>query len=87
MTALFGTLFHKVTYSCHSCGARQRIPLRRVHVFERFHQLEDGEPVLIACPGCQAGLQIPSRYRTHTGHVVDISTTAVPQNAVIHAFY
>jgi hypothetical protein len=87
MIALFATLFRKVTYTCHSCGARQRIPLRRVHFFERFHHLEHGEPVLIACPACGAGLQIPSRYRTHTGQVVDITAGALPDNAVIHGFY
>jgi hypothetical protein len=87
MTVLFPTLFRKVTYTCHSCRARQRIPLRRVHFFERFHQLEQGEPLLIACPTCGAGLQIPSRYRTHTGYVVEITASALPDNAVIHGFY
>lgn len=86
MTPLFDPLFRKVTYTCHSCGARQRIPVRRVHVFEQFHQLQHGEPVLIACPGCGDGRQIPSRYRTHTGHTVDINANALPENAVIHAF-
>jgi len=30
MTAILRTLFRNVTYTCHVCGARQRIPLRRV---------------------------------------------------------
>ena len=87
MTPLVDTLFRKVTYTCRSCGSRQRIPVRRVHVFERFHRLEHGEPVLIACPTCRDGLQIPSPYRTHTGHTVEISANALPDNAVIHSFY
>lgn len=59
-------LFSNVTYTCHHCGARQRIPLRRVHFFERFHQLVHGQAVLIACPVCGHGVQTPSPYRTHT---------------------
>lgn len=80
-------LFSKVTYTCHHCGARQRIPLRRVHVFERFHRLERGEPVLIACPICGEGLQMPSPYRTHTGHEVTIDPNHPPKEAFIHNLY
>ena len=36
---------------------------------------------------CGEGLQIPSRYRAHTGHVVDISPKTIPDNAVIHSSY
>ena len=32
---MFG-LFQKVTYTCTACGARQRIPRRRIHFFERM---------------------------------------------------
>jgi hypothetical protein len=87
MTAILRSLFRKVTYTCHVCGAGQRIPLRRVHVFERFHRLEQGEPLLIACPMCSEGLQVPSRYHTHTGHMVDITAHTLPDNAVIHSSY
>ena len=87
MTPIFRSLFRNVTYTCHLCRARQRIPLRRVHFFERFHQLVNGEPLLIACPACGEGLQTPSSYRTHTGQLVDISPYAVPDNAVIHSSY
>lgn len=87
MTSIFRNLFGKVIYTCHACGASQRIPVRRVHVFERFHELTRGEALLIACPSCQDGLQIPSRYMTHTGHLVDITAQTLPENAVIHSFY
>jgi RNase P subunit RPR2 len=85
--SIFGQLFGRVTYTCRQCGARQRIPLRRVHVFERFHELEAGEPVLIACPECEVGLQIPSAYRTHTGQHVIVDPKQPPRNAFIHANY
>jgi len=87
MIAIFRSLFRKVTYTCHVCGARQRIPLRRVHAFERFHHLEHAQALLIACPICSQGLQIPSRYQTHVGHTIDITPQTLPDNAVIHSFY
>jgi RNase P subunit RPR2 len=83
----FRWIFSSVTYTCHPCGARQRIPLRRVHAFERFHHLEEGEALLIACPHCQQGIQTPSSYRTHTGHAVVVDPRNPPDNAFLHAFY
>ena len=84
---LLRRLFAKVVFTCSHCGARQRIPLRRVHVFERFHHLERAEPILIACPDCSAGLQMPSPYRTHTGIQVRVDPQHPPKNAFIHDFY
>jgi hypothetical protein len=77
-------LFSKVTYTCNRCDVRQRIPLRRVHFFERFNDLKTGQPVLIVCPHCENGLQCPSRYRTHTGHPVTVDPTHPPQNAFVY---
>lgn len=79
--------FAKVTYSCTVCHAVQRIPLRRVHIFERFHGLHSGEPVLILCPHCGEGLQCPSSYRSHAGHPVTVDPQDPPDNAFLHAFY
>lgn len=87
LTAVRRWLFHKVTYTCQHCGARQRIPVRRVHVFERFYDLDHGQAVLILCPTCHQGLQMPSPYRTRTGHQVHVDPNNPPTNAVIHAFY
>jgi uncharacterized protein YlaI len=87
MTGVLRWLFSKVTYICHHCGARQRIPLRRIHSFERFHRLKQGEALLILCPECQHGLQMPSPYRSHTGHHVTVDPADPPQNAFIHAHY
>jgi uncharacterized protein YlaI len=84
---LFGWLSPKVTYTCSFCEAVQTIPVRRVHVFERFHGLEEGQPVLIRCPKCRQGVQCPSPYRTHTGHLVAVDPTEPPQNAFIHEVY
>jgi len=77
-------LFSNVTYTCDHCGTRRRIPLRRIHFFERFHGLTQGQVVLIACPACGEGLQIPTPYRTHTGHDTRFDPQD-PDNAVIHA--
>lgn len=77
-------LFRRVTFTCHHCGASQRIPLRRVHRFERFHRLENGEAVLIACNHCLEGVQIPSDYTTHTGHVVSVDPENPPDDAYLH---
>lgn len=85
--SLFTWLFAKVTYSCTACHALQRIPLRRVHVFERFHRLRNGEAVLIQCPTCHQGLQCPSPYRSHTGILVAVDPNNPPHNAFVHAFY
>ena len=76
--------FKKVIFTCHVCGARQRIPLRRVHFFERFHELENGEALLIRCPTCFEGLQTPTAYSTHTGHSVAVDPEKPPKNAFIH---
>jgi RNase P subunit RPR2 len=78
------TLFTKVVFTCTECGARQRIPLRRVHFFERFHDLTHGEVILIACPVCGEGLQVPAPYHTHTGQETHFDPNN-PDNAVIHA--
>ena len=80
----FPSLFKKVVFTCSHCGSRRRIPLRRVHVFERFHGLTRGEVLLIACPVCGDGLQIPTPYRTHTGADVRFDPDN-PDNDVIHA--
>lgn len=80
-------LFSKVTYTCQHCGARQRIPLRRLHVFERFHRLDHGVAVLILCPACGEGLQMPSPYRSHTGDLVSVDPADPPDSAYIHHFY
>ena len=87
MTGLFRSVFRKVTYTCRQCGATQRIPLRRVYFFERFHELESGEAVLIACPHCADGLQTPSPYRSHTGHQVTVDPHDPPEDAYIHGAY
>lgn len=78
------TGFKKVNFTCTACGARQRIPLRRIHFFEKFHQLESGQPVLILCPHCYEGLQIPTSYRTHDGYRVDVDPEDPPKDAFIH---
>jgi hypothetical protein len=77
-------LFSSVTYTCDHCGSRQRIPLRRVHFFERVHGLTHGEVVLIACPTCLEGLQLPAPYLTHTGHETRFDPQN-PHNVVVHA--
>lgn len=79
--------FTRITFTCNHCGTRQKIPLRRIHFFESFNELREGRAVLIACPNCLQGLQIPSTYRTHTGHVVDIDPEDPPKNTIIHAHY
>lgn len=80
-------LFARVTYSCTLCDAVQRIPLRRVHAFERFYALDEGQSVLIQCPQCHQGLQCPSPYRSYTGHLITIDPKNPPKNAFIHALY
>ena len=65
-----------VAFTGNRCGAAQRIPLRRIHFFERFHQLTEGPAVLIRCPACGQGLQIAASYRSHTGE----SVTFDPEN-------
>jgi len=79
--------FKKVTFTCNHCGTTQRIPLRRVHFFEKFHELRDGQPVLIRCSACSQGLQTPSPYYTHTGHSVEVNPERLARNAVIHSHY
>jgi hypothetical protein len=80
-------LFKKVTFTCTHCDARQRIPLRRIHFFERFHDLHSGEPLLIRCHDCMRGLQTPGPYRTHTGHHVEVDPQLPPKHAFIHEHF
>ncbi len=77
----------RVSFTCNLCGATQRIPLRRIHFFERFHELTEGQVVLIRCPECGQGLQIPSSYRSHTGESVLFDPETHPRKAVIHEDY
>lgn len=84
---LFDRLFRRVTYTCTDCGAVQQIPLRRVHDFERFHDLVQGEPVLILCPICQEGVQCPSPYRSHNDYFVSVDPFHPPTNAFLHDLY
>jgi hypothetical protein len=84
---LIGWLFPKVTYMCTLCEAVQTIPVRRIHLFERFHGLDEGQPVLIRCPQCRQGVQCPSPYRSHTGHPVVVDPAQPPKNAFIHDLY
>jgi hypothetical protein len=79
--------FSRVTYKCTFCKAVQTIPLRRIHVFERFHGLDQGQPVLIRCPQCRRGVQCPSSYHSHTGHLVVIDPERQPKNAFVHELY
>ena len=80
-------LFTKVTYTCTCCEAVQTIPVRRIHMFERFHNLDEGQPVLIRCPKCLRGVQCPSPYRSHTGHLVVIDPKRPPKNSFVHDLY
>lgn len=84
---LLRRLFTKVTYTCTFCEAVQTIPVRRIHMFERFHGLDEGQPVLIGCPKCRQGVQCPSSYRSHTGHLVAVDPKDPPKNAFIHDLY
>ena len=79
------TWFRKVNFTCTTCGTRQRIPLRRIHFFEKVNRLDPGQPLLILCPKCYEGLQTPTSYRTHTGHQVDVDPDSPPKDAFIHA--
>ena len=80
-------MFAKVVYACTLCEAVQTIPVRRIHVFERFHGLEEGQPVLIRCPKCRQGVQCPSPYRSHTGHLVTVDPRDPSKNSFIHDLY
>lgn len=84
---LISWLFTKVTYTCTRCKAVQTIPVRRIHVFERFHGLDEGQPVLIHCPQCRQSVQCPSPYRSRTGHFVTVDPAEPPKNAFIHHAY
>jgi hypothetical protein len=84
MTMLAWFRIRRITFTCNHCGAVQRIPLRRVHAFERFHGIVEGQAVLIRCPQCIRGLQIPVPYTTHTGHSVEIDPTNPSSEALIH---
>jgi len=84
---LFTWLFTKITFTCTFCEAVQTIPVRRIHAFERFHCLADGQPVLIHCPKCRQGVQCPSPYRCATGQFVLVDPAHPPKNAFIHDRY
>lgn len=78
------TWFRKVTFACTDCGATQHIPLRRIHFFERFHDLCQGQAILIRCPQCGLGLQIPGPYQSYTGQSVTVDPETLPKDAFIH---
>ena len=84
---LLSWLFPKVTYTCTSCEAVQTIPVRRIHQFERFHSLTEGQPVLIRCPQCLQGVQCPSPYRSHTGNLIVVDPAQPPKNSFLHEWY
>lgn len=76
--------FRKVTFICNHCGTAQRIPLRRIHFFERFQDVRAGQALLIRCPHCRQGLQIPSPYHSHSGQLITINPANLPGDAFIH---
>ena len=80
-------LLTKVIYTCTFCGTVQTIPLRRIHVFERFNRLAEGQAVLIGCPKCHQGVQYPSPYRSHTGKLVVVDPTNPAKNSYLHELY
>jgi len=84
---LLSRLFTRVTYTCTLCETVQTIPVRRIHMFERFYGLEKGQPVLIRCPRCRQGLQCPSPYCSHTGQLVICDPGDPPKNSFIHDSY
>lgn len=84
---LLSWIFAKITYTCTLCEAVQTIPVRRIHVFERFHGLDEGQPVLIRCPKCRQGVQCPSLYHSHTGRLVVMDPKDPPKNTFIHDLY
>ena len=84
---LLRRLFTKVTYTCTFCEVVQTIPVRRIHVFERFHSLAEGQPVLIRCPKCRQGVQCPSPYHSYTGQLVIVDPKNPPKSAFIHDLY
>lgn len=51
--------FTKVTYTCTFCQAVQTIPVRRIHVFERFHGLDEGQPVAHPLPEMSSRRAMP----------------------------
>ena len=77
----------KTTFTCNQCGAGQRIPVRRIHFFERFHELNDGQPVLLRCSQCGVGLQNPAPYRSHNGQEVTVDPCNPPERAFIHEVF
>ena len=80
-------LLKKVTFTCNRCPGRQRIPVRRLHFFERFNQLDRGQAILIRCPQCGEGLQIPTPYRNHNGQPVQVDAAELPADAFIHEHF
>ena len=84
---LFRWLLTKITYTCTFCGVVQTIPLRRIHMVERFYRLDEGQPVLIRCPKCHQGVQCLSPYRSHTDHPVVVEPTKPPKNSYLHELY
>ena len=55
-----------------------------VPLFERFHDLCQGQAILIRCPQCGLGLQIPGPYQGHTGQSVTVDPAKLPGDAFIH---
>lgn len=76
--------FCKVIFTCNRCAATQRIPLRRIHFFERFHELHDRRVLLIRCPECRIGLQIPAPYRSSSGRLLSPNPESPTKDAFIH---
>jgi hypothetical protein len=71
-----GWFFKKVRFECNACGNVVTIPLRRVHDFEMFVELEDGQALLMECHDCHQGVMIPGLYTKRSGRPVLVD----PQN-------
>lgn len=73
-------LFKRIQCQCTFCGAKWKIPLKRILHFERFFEIRKGQPFLWECHDCHAGVVIPGEYINIHGEKVVEPGSIDPKN-------
>ena len=78
--------FKRIRCQCTLCGQILRIPRRRILRFERFFEIEKGQPFVWQCHDSQEGVVIPYSYKNIHGEIVKIYPENLDPNTKVMRF-
>jgi hypothetical protein len=54
--------------------------------FERFFEIEKGQPFVWECHDCHEGVVVPGIYRNSHGEIIDFDPDNLPSNVIVLRF-